>query len=105
MTRSDPSLILLSQPRIDVEKDALQKSVQLLTQNLEDVHLSERVERALRGSGYGPLRTVKVAVHAQLVILSGRVPSYYLKQIAQETARALSRAHQVHNDLNVVRLR
>jgi osmotically-inducible protein OsmY len=81
--------------------DSLPGTVQLLAQDREDLRLAERVARALVGTGYGPLRGLEVTVHAQLVILGGRVPSYYMKQVAQTTALAVLGIHQVRNDLEV----
>lgn len=75
----------------------------LKTMNLEDLCLTERIERALRATGYGALRGVDVLVSARIVRLMGRVPSYYLKQIAQATAQAVPGTHQIHNNLDVVR--
>jgi osmotically-inducible protein OsmY len=72
-------------------------------QTEETLCLVERVQRALRATGYAPLRGIEVVVHARLVILAGRVPSYYLKQVAQETALAVPGTHQVRNDLDVAR--
>jgi len=86
----------------DEEKDALQTTAPLLTPSQEDFSLAERVERALRATGYGSLRAVLVSASAGVVILLGRVPSYYLKQIAQATALAVPGAHQIHNGLDVV---
>jgi osmotically-inducible protein OsmY len=74
----------------------------LTRQRQEDLYLAERVERALRATGYGPLRGIEVTVHARLVILGGRVPSYYLKQVAQTTALAVRGARHVRNDLEVI---
>jgi hypothetical protein len=68
------------------------------------VHLGGQfgtVEGALCATGYGPLRAIEVTVHARLVILGGRVPSYYLKQVAQTTALAVPGARQIRNDLDV----
>ena len=73
----------------------------LQQQSQGDLCLAERVGRALRATGYGPLRGVEVTVHARLVILGGRVPSYYLKQVAQTTALAVPGARHVRNDLDV----
>jgi osmotically-inducible protein OsmY len=101
MTRCAALLIQPSQPRTDAEKADLQTSAQLLTQTLEDLRLAERVEHALRATGYGPLRGMEVTVHERLVILRGRVPSYHLKQVAQATALAVPGAQQVRNDLEV----
>jgi osmotically-inducible protein OsmY len=84
------------------EKETLQETARLLSQRQEDLRLAERVERTLRATGYGPLRCIEVAVRARLVILTGRVPSYYLKQIAQTVALAVPGTHHVRNDLEVV---
>jgi osmotically-inducible protein OsmY len=85
------------------QTDAVQATARLLAQTLEDLRLAERVERALRATGYMPLRGIEVTVHARLVILAGRVPSYSLKQVAQATALAVPGAQQVRNDLGVGR--
>lgn len=95
-------LIPLSFKHSDVEKGARQTAAPLPKQSLEDLHLAERVERALRAAGYGPLCTVVVSINNRVVHLAGQVPSYYLKQIAQTTALAVPGAHQIHNDLDVV---
>jgi osmotically-inducible protein OsmY len=70
---------------------------------MEDLRLAERVERALRALGFSPLRAIEVAVCGQVVILRGRVPSYYVKQIAQATALAVPGVRQLCNDLDVTR--
>jgi osmotically-inducible protein OsmY len=72
-------------------------------QSREDLRLAERIEHALRATGYGPLRGIAVTVHAHLVILGGGVPSYYMKQVAQAAALSLPGASQVRNDLEVGR--
>jgi osmotically-inducible protein OsmY len=84
------------------QRDGVQ-AAPLLGQSQEDLRLAERVERALRATGFGPLRNIAVTAHARLVILGGRVPSNYLKQVAQTTALAVPGTHQVRNDLDVVR--
>jgi osmotically-inducible protein OsmY len=77
--------------------------VEALNADEGEVRLAERVERALRATGYGPLRGIEVTVRARLVILGGRVPSYHLKQVAQTAALAVPGAHQVRNELAVGR--
>jgi osmotically-inducible protein OsmY len=84
------------------QKNALQTAVPLLTHSLEDLRLTERIERALRATGYGALRAIKVSVNARIVHLVGRVPTYYLKQIAQATALTVPGGHELHNGLDVV---
>lgn len=63
---------------------------------MEDLRLAARIEYALRASGYCVLRDIEVFVKARDVHLVGRVPSYYLKQIAQVTALAIPGTHQIH---------
>jgi osmotically-inducible protein OsmY len=94
---------LTTEGRADESSDALHAPASLTTQNQEDLRLAERVERALRETGRWPLRGVEVAVLARVVLLRGRVPTYYLKQLAQETALAVPGAHQVRNGLEVMR--
>lgn len=72
-----------------------------LTPSLEDCRLAERVKSMLTGTGYGPLRNVRVTVRARSVILSGRVPTYHLKQVAQAIASSVPGAWQIHNELSV----
>jgi osmotically-inducible protein OsmY len=57
----------------------------------------------LRATGYGPRRDLEVTVHERLVIAGGRVPSYYLKQVAQAIALAVQGVEQARNDLEVGR--
>jgi osmotically-inducible protein OsmY len=61
------------------------------------------VARALCATGYGSLRGIAVTVRDRVVILEGRVPSYYLKQVAQAAARAVPGGYQIRNDLEVER--
>jgi osmotically-inducible protein OsmY len=103
MTQSAAPRIQPARERPGEETDAAQGTVLLLQQSQEDLCLAERVERALRATGYGPLRGIEVTVGECLVILGGRVPSYYLKQVAQSTALAVPGARQVRNDLDVDR--
>jgi osmotically-inducible protein OsmY len=69
----------------------------------DDGRLVDRVERALRATGYMALRDIAVTAMGGVVRLVGRVPSYYLKQIAQSAAQSGSGTHQVRNELNVIR--
>jgi osmotically-inducible protein OsmY len=101
MGKSAALLILPTGEPTGAEISAVQASAPLLVQSLEDLHLAERVACALRATGYGPLRSIHVIVHARLALLGGRVPSYYLKQLAQSTALTVSGIDQVRNDLEV----
>ena len=60
------------------------------------------IEKALLITGYaGTLRGIQVDVHADSVVLSGRLPSYYLKQIAQVSAMKVDGVVQVRNEIQV----
>ena len=101
MPQSAAPLIQPARERTGEETDAAQGTALLRQRSQEDLCLAQRVERALRATGYGPLRDIGVTVHERLVILSGRVPSYHLKQIAQTTALTVPGAHHVRNELDV----
>lgn len=65
-----------------------------------DTELGAYVRAAL-SRGPSPLRSVGVVVAAGRVILHGRVPSFYLKQVAQEAARRVLSAGAFENRLVV----
>jgi hypothetical protein len=56
----------------------------------------------VRATGYPSLRAIEVAACECFVILRGRVPSYYMKQIAQATAAAVPGVRELCNDMDVV---
>lgn len=67
-----------------------------------DVLLTAKVERALRSTGCAALRDVRVLVSTGFVILRGKVPSYYMKQNAQEAALSVPGVAELANELEVV---
>ena len=101
MPRSATLLI----PPAGAGADGSQPASGLATQCPEDLRLAERVQRALCATGYGQLRGLEVTARARHVILSGRVPTYFLKQLAQATALAVPGSRQVTNNLAVGRPR
>jgi osmotically-inducible protein OsmY len=96
-------LTLLRREPTRSEIDSPQGTAPLLPQGPDDPGLAECVERALRSTGYGTLRAVAVTVRAKVVTLEGRVPTYYLKQIAQETALSVPGIDMACNNLDVGR--
>lgn len=68
----------------------------------DDTELDACVRAAL-SRGPSPLRSVGVVVAAGRVILHGRVPSFYLKQVAQEAVRRVLSAGAFENRLVVNR--
>jgi osmotically-inducible protein OsmY len=63
--------------------------------------LSADIERALRATGYSALRGVDIVVNSGVVFLTGRVPSYHMKQLAQVTAMRMPGVLDVCNELDV----
>jgi hypothetical protein len=61
------------------------------------------IARALDGSKVPGLRRVAVEETESSVVLTGTVPSYYMKQLAQEIARPLCGARRLINRALVVR--
>jgi osmotically-inducible protein OsmY len=57
------------------------------------------------GSGYAALAFVSCDINQNLVILSGSVPSYHLKQLAQVFAQRVEGVGRVDNRLEVRRRR
>jgi osmotically-inducible protein OsmY len=101
MDQSAALVILPTPGSTDRQVDHIQALVSFFRQSREDLHLTNSVECALRGTGYAPLRCIKVTVHVGLITLEGQVPSYHLKQLAQTTALAVPGAQQTCNKLEV----
>lgn len=59
------------------------------------------VRDALHLTGYGELRRVQVDCDGDSVTISGRVPTYYLKQLAQHAALEVPGIERIHNELHV----
>ena len=55
----------------------------------------------LRQSPYVPLRNVSCSFFEGVLTLGGRVPSYYLKQIAQSLMSDLPAVREIRNELRV----
>jgi osmotically-inducible protein OsmY len=67
-----------------------------------DRDLLDRVKQALQASPYLPLRTLLCYVHERVVILRGKVPTYYCKQLAQNLVSELPGVDEVNNQIVVV---
>lgn len=67
----------------------------------EDVTLVDRVRDRLDQSGHAAMRAVSCSVEQGCIRLTGRTRTYYLKQLAQEIARATPGAGEIANDIRV----
>ncbi len=63
--------------------------------------LETRVRRSLCSSPYGQLRIVRCRCEAGAVQLLGTLPSFFLKQMAQETAKRIVGAMKIDNQVVV----
>jgi osmotically-inducible protein OsmY len=64
--------------------------------------LGDRVRRRLNQSPYLAVRRVKVEERQGVLTLSGRVPTFFLKQMAQTAAARVEGVHRIINRIDVV---
>ena len=64
--------------------------------------LAEWAESRLRSNSYLALKNISCAFDDGVLTLRGCLPSYYLKQIAQETLAPLEGLAQIDNQIDVV---
>jgi hypothetical protein len=75
------------------------------TDHVDRIHPQsvERVARQrLAKTGYHTLRSVECSFRDGRMILRGEVPSYYHKQLAQESIRNAPHVTQIVNDIEVL---
>ena len=65
-------------------------------------NLVVQARRRLRRSAYRELRNISCESQAGVLVLRGGVPSYYLKQLAQETLRPVAGAEVIVNLVHVL---
>ncbi len=69
--------------------------------HLVDEDTEERAKIALQTSPIHALRTLQVMTEGDSLVISGRVPTFYYKQLAQEAVRAVVRNVAVVNVIDV----
>jgi osmotically-inducible protein OsmY len=62
----------------------------------------DAIRHALGATSHRWLQLVAVATEGDAVVLRGRVPSFYLKQVAQETVLAVPGVAVLRNELDVL---
>jgi osmotically-inducible protein OsmY len=67
-----------------------------------ETRIEKAAEQRLRESGYAPLRNVACCCRAATAVLTGEVPSFHMKQIAQTLVLKIDGVEQVDNLLEVV---
>jgi osmotically-inducible protein OsmY len=81
---------------------AMAESCRDTLERSSDRGLMEAVARALRTTGHPALRSLDIEISGGVVILWGRVPSYYQKQLAQETVQRVDGVQGIANGLEVI---
>ncbi|MBM3999773.1 MAG: BON domain-containing protein [Planctomycetes bacterium] len=61
----------------------------------------DRAREALAASPIQPLRELRVERHDDRLLVTGRVDSFYLKQLAQEIVRTVAEGLHVVNEIDV----
>jgi hypothetical protein len=87
-------------PVMDAEKTVLE--VQTTVQGGGDWEVVERAEDRLRNSAYQELRSVFCSYRGGILTLRGRVPSFYLKQLAQTLLTGLDSVEHLNNQVEVL---
>ena len=68
---------------------------------LNGVDVEIRAQVALATNSIFALRELRVERDGEVLIISGRVASFYYKQLAQEVVRAVARGVTVENSIDV----
>jgi osmotically-inducible protein OsmY len=77
------------------------KGEALMTRNSQP-GLQELAERCLRRNPYLALKNVSCDCRDGVLVLRGCLPSYYLKQVAQEVVARLEGVEAIDNQIQVV---
>jgi osmotically-inducible protein OsmY len=63
--------------------------------------VAAKAVKLLRGCSHAPVRHVRCRFQEGVLILSGQVPTFYMKQVAQELLRNMKHVEQIDNRLSV----
>ncbi len=63
--------------------------------------VAERAETQLRRNGHVATQDISCSYHEGVLLLRGRVPTYYLKQVAQTVVMRVDGVEQVDNRIEV----
>ncbi len=81
---------------------AIEYRVRPHVSSLHEKHVMERLAAArLRKAAYPEVRRLVCEFHEGMLCLRGRVPSYFLKQVAQTAVMEMDGVDEIHNQLEV----
>lgn len=83
---------------------SMQPSVRAATETRgpsTDAAVESEIQQLLDRSNYLAIRRVRCEFHDGRLILNGRVPTYYLKQVAQTIVRQVPAVRRIDNRVDV----
>lgn len=66
-----------------------------------DKRAADEAQRGLQASSYPALRRISCEHHEGMLVLRGKVPTFYMKQLAQEAVRKIEGVGAIVNSLEV----
>lgn len=82
--------------------DSGQPFLRIMGTHMTDEQIVLLVYEALGSTGYAQLRRLEAYCHDGRVTLQGRLPTYYLKQVAQSAIRGVDGVRDIDNDVKVL---
>jgi osmotically-inducible protein OsmY len=86
---------------IAVSNDAVRRAGASGNSSAETQSQILAVERALLATGRAALRSIKVDIRQDSVVLRGCVPTYFEKQMAQATVQQIEGVQNIANEIEV----
>jgi osmotically-inducible protein OsmY len=101
MVRKTPRIAATQTRGTETSRAVDRSSARTYSGPVKDSTLAERAEKALRQRDFRFSRCVRCESHDGVLALHGRVPSYYLKQLAQATVAEIGEVERIENYLDV----
>ncbi len=77
-------------------------AAEISTVSMPVLTLADRVRICIHSKGYPQLHAVDCESEGDSVLLSGKIESFYMKQLAQEVATRTPGVRIVQNDIQVI---
>ena len=88
---TDTAILTQSSSPINEQRDALPTTC----------HIAIAAKERWASSGYSALKSIECECNDGVLVIRGVVPSYYFKQMAQESIRSLEGVTRIVNELSV----
>ena len=77
------------------------QAVAIAERGVGDAVVASKARQILDGSNYLALRRLQCECHDGQLVLLGRVPTFYLKQMAQTLVRQIPQVRKIENKVDV----